>query len=100
MMIKNKNIENDTRNLKEIFESIIRINFKKETGNFISINLFSPENLEFIILMTTSIISGGKRKKRKSKKRRKKKKTKKRKRKKGGNGHTRRRRTPRNISPR
>ncbi len=101
MIIKNKNIKNDTRNLKDIFESIIRINLKKETGNFISINLFSPENLEFIILLTTSIISGGKKKKRKSKKRRKKKKTKKRKRKKGGNGKTRRRRRiPRNISQR
>ena len=101
MIIKNKNIKNDTRSLKDIFESIIKINFKKETGNFISINLFSHENLEFIILLTTSIISGGKKKKRKSKKRRKKKKTKKRKRKKGGNGKTRRRRrTPRNISQR
>lgn len=100
MMIKNKNIENDTRNLKEIFESIIRINFKKESNNLVSINLFSPENLEFIFLLTTSILRGGKKKKRKSKKKLKKKKTKKRKRKKGGNGHTRRRRTPRNISPR
>ena len=101
MIIKNKNIKNDTRNLKDIFESIIRINFKKETGNFISINLFSSEDLEFIILLTTSTLRGGKKKKRKSKKRRKKKKTKKRKRKKGGNGKTRRRRRkPRNISQR